>query len=338
MSPITLENPKLVGDQKSIPPGKTREILWLCPTCREGGGLLPTDDASHAVGCPSCGFAITNHLGIWHALPASREIKFHQFIKEYQTVRINEGRGKGGAHYFLSLPYKDASGQNSWQWKIRGRSFRYFTRKILGRYAEIYPLGMDVLDVGAGNCWMSYRLAQRGHRPLAVDIFENEQDGLGAGRHYLPYVRGKFPRFLAEMDRLPFADAQFDMVVFNASYHYSEDYEITLLEALRCLRRPGHVLIMDSPFYRTEAGGIAMVQEKRARFEQRFGFKADSIASREFLTDELLKNLGRKLGIRWECHKPWYGLGWGLRPWRARLSGCREPARFQIALGTAERS
>jgi SAM-dependent methyltransferase len=185
---------------------------------------------------------------------------------------------------------------------------------------------------------MSYRLAQRGHRPVAVDLFENEQDGLGAARHYLAFVRDKFPRLLAEMDRLPFAGSQFDLVVFNASCHYSEDYEITLKEALRCLRRPGHILIMDSPFYCTEAGGIAMVREKHARFQKKFGFRSDTIAAREFFTGDLLNGLSGRTGIRWEIHKPWYGLGWALRPLRARLSGRREPAKFYMALGSVDKS
>jgi hypothetical protein len=41
-----------------------------------------------------------------------------------------------------------------------------------------------VLDVDAGIGWLSYRLPKRGHRPLAVDLLDNDSDGFGAARHY----------------------------------------------------------------------------------------------------------------------------------------------------------
>ena len=59
---------------------------------------------------------------------------------------------------------------------------------------------LDILDIGAGNGWLSNRLAQKGHRPVAVDIFTDGLDGLGAARHY----GMSFPLVEAEFDRLPF--------------------------------------------------------------------------------------------------------------------------------------
>jgi SAM-dependent methyltransferase len=265
-----------------------------------------------------------------------RDDRFRQFVQEYQTVRLQEARGTGGVHYFLSLPYKDVTGKNSWQWKIRGRSFRHLEQTIFPQLEKNYPQAMDVLDVGAGNCWMSYRLARRGHRPVAVDLVDNDQDGLSAARHYLSFLRRRFPRFQAEMDHLPFASAQFDLVVFNASLHYSEDYSRTFQEALRCLRRPGYVLIIDSPFYSTESSGRAMVEEKHAKFQKRFGFRSDSITSQEFLTQDMLGDLGKLHGICWSVREPWYGFSWAMRPWRAKLLGRREPAKFLIAWGVVD--
>ncbi len=333
MSTVTFETtrPRAVVDS----PGSAhvQTLSLYCPACRECAGALRPNEMSNALTCSACGFVMKRERGIWRALAPSREGKFQQFIREYQTVRLKEGRGVGGVHYFLSLPYKDITGRNSWQWKIRGRSFRYLERTILPRLQKDYPQGMDILDVGAGNCWMSYRLARRDHRPVAVDIIDNDRDGLSAARHYLSFLRRRFPRFLAEMDRVPFTSAQFDLVAFNASFHYSENYDQTLQEALRCLRRPGHVLIVDSPFYSNEANGLAMVKEKHAQFQKRFGFNSDSIASREFLTRDTMEDLGKKHGIRWAFHKPWYGLAWAFRPMRARILGRREPAKFLMAWG-----
>ena len=333
MSTITYQAAQLPSVYNSDEAAPAQPLSVSCLVCRVDVGSFRPYESTTQLTCPACGFVIRRERGIWRALAPSREEKFRQFVKEYQTVRLQEARGTGGVRYFLSLPYKDATGRNSWQWKIRGRSYRYLERTIFPLLEKDYPQAMDVLDVGAGNCWMSYRLALRGHRPVAVDLVDNDQDGLSAARHYLAFLRWRFPRFQAEMDCLPFAPAQFDLVAFNASIHYSENYSQTFQETLRCLRRPGHVLIIDSPFYSSESSGRTMVQEKHAQFQKRFGFRSDSIASREFLTRDTLENLGKLHGIRWEFREPWYGLGWAMRPWRARVLGSREPAKFLIAWG-----
>ena len=98
---------------------------------------------------------------------------------------------------------------------------------------------------------MSYRLALRNHRPVALDIFNDEKDGLGAARHY----GDRFPLFEAEFDHLPFRASSFDLAIFNASIHYSTDYRQTLNEAaaLPSPRRP--FVIIDSPIYRLPEHG-----------------------------------------------------------------------------------
>ncbi|HZQ96665.1 MAG TPA: class I SAM-dependent methyltransferase [Candidatus Sulfotelmatobacter sp.] len=280
--------------------------------------------------CAGCDFVIRKEKGILRALQPNRERYFQQFIRDYETVRAREGRGSVSPEYYLSLPDKDLTGCNSWQWQIRARTFHCLERRILPAIERAHPLGCDLLDIGAGNCWFSCRMALRGHRPVAVDLLDNDWDGLGAARHYLSRLPSSFPRFVAEMDSLPFATGQFDIVVFNASFHYSVDYFVTLTEALRCLRRPGFVILADSPLYAREESGQAMLAEKRAAFQRQFGFSSDSIPSREYLTKASLEELQRRLPLRWKMVTPWYGLQWAMRPWKARLLRQREPSRFHL--------
>ncbi|TAM84443.1 MAG: class I SAM-dependent methyltransferase [Acidobacteria bacterium] len=280
--------------------------------------------------CSYCGFTFVQEGRIWKALTPAREERFQQFIIEYETVRLREGRGSAGAHFYLELPYRDVTGRNGWQWKIRSRSFRFFYQRILPWLEYRYQGGLDVLDIGAGNCWLSYRLALRGHRPIAVDLLTNALDGLSAAHHYNDFLSRPFDLFQAEMDRLPFDRAQFDVAVFNASFHYSENYARTLQETLRCLRRPGHVLIIDSPFYRNEESGRKMLEEKHLKFQSEYGFPSDSIRGQEFLTPDTLDELAREHGLEWKQFEPWYGARWALRPLKARLLRRREPARFYV--------
>ena len=317
-------------------PGVRGSLQFRCVAC----GCAPLSDPAStpaAFSCPHCGHAVMKSNGILRALTADRERHYWRFVRDYEAIRAREGRGSKSSEYYLALPFRDVTGHNRWQWQIRARTFAYLERRILPEIERSLRTRVECLDLGAGNCWLSYRLALRGHRLVAVDLIDNEDDGLGAGQHYLSCLRHPFLRVQAEMDNLPFASAQFDVVIFNASFHYSVDYRRTLAEAVRCLRPSGHVIIADSPFYSCEESGRRMVEEKHAQFERQFGFRSDNLPSREYLTHDCLNELARSLSVQWRINKPWYGAGWALRPWKARLQRRREPAKFYLITGRVGR-
>jgi SAM-dependent methyltransferase len=247
-----------------------------------------------------------------------------RFLADYEYIRTAEGRGSASSAYYQALPYADLTRRNSDQWRIRARSFDYFASHILPRSP------CDILDLGAGNCWLSYRLRERQHRPVAVDIFTDSRDGLGAAIHY-PV---QFPKIEAEFDRLPFANAAFDFAIFASSIHYSTDYVRTLAEARRCLRPSGRVVILDSPVYRCREHGERMRTERHATFERQFGFRSDALPSIEFFDRQMLTDLSRELALSWKIYRPWYGWRWHLRPLKARIKRQRPPSSFWILVGT----
>ncbi|HYM10056.1 MAG TPA: class I SAM-dependent methyltransferase [Bryobacterales bacterium] len=274
--------------------------------------------------CAGCGFRLEKGDGILRAIAPERRKIYERFREEYSKIRRAEGRGSPDPAYYRALPYKDLSGRHSDQWAIRARTYQYLVAHLLPGEAS------DILDLGAGNGWLSYRLRERGHRPVAVDLLTDALGGLGAVARY----GGDFSLVEAEFDRLPFVGREFDLAIFNSSLHYSTDYRRTLAEALRCLRAPGRLVILDSPVYKRREHGEMMKQERRRQFEAQYGFRSDSISSIEYLDEALLGEIERDLGIRWEIHKPWYGWRWHLRPWKARLAGRRPPSRFWILAGS----
>ena len=293
------------------------EVQLLCPRCKaEVEGLQ----------CSYCQFQMEIHNGIVRALPPERVAYYAKFIADYERIRAAEGRGSEGAEFYLALPYKDISGRNSHQWEIRSRSYDFLIKHLL---KPLHGRG-SILDLGAGNCWMSFRLALLGYGMVAVDLLTNENDGLGAAEHFRKHLSVPISRFQAEAAHLPFRDGQFDVIIFNASFHYAEDYEAVLSEALRCLKPGGRVIISDTPWYSREESGRQMVAERHAAFRQRFGSASDSLKSQEFLTDERLQGLEDNCSIRWTIHRPWYGWRWALRPWIARMRGRREPSSFRM--------
>ena len=307
-------------------------IALRCPRCaRELGNVDRTANALQPeLQCDACFFRMQQVDGIWHALSPERERHFARFMTEYQIVRTSEGRGSEDSAFYLALPYNDLSGRNAAQWNVRARSFRSLEQEVLPLLEMNSLQPLDIVDIGAGNCWLSYRLAIRGHRPVAVDLITNNTDGLGAAIHYRQKLPDLFPRFQTDADSMPFASAQFDCVIFNASFHYSEDYVATMAEAVRCLRNEGMVIIADTAWYSREESGEQMIAERQQMFNSRYGFPSNGLKSLEYLTDSRLDRLAQLFNLNWQIVTPYYGIRWALRPWVARLHGRREPSQFRI--------
>jgi ubiquinone/menaquinone biosynthesis C-methylase UbiE/uncharacterized protein YbaR (Trm112 family) len=299
--------------------------IWelTCPNCRDKLGGLRAGLTQ--LGCASCGEVYSCTEGIWRLLPRERKQIFDRFLRDYTKIRLAEGRGSENPEFYRRLPDCDPSHPLAWQWRIHQRTLRSLTHRILPQLGT----NLKVLDLGAGVGWLSHQLSRRGHHPCAIDITVDEQDGLGAARHYAP----DWPRIQTDFDHLPIDENSVDCVIYNASLHYSTDYAITLAEAQRVLRTNGHIVVLESPIYKHEESGRKMAAERHAGFERRFGTRSDSIRSMEYLTWDMLEHLARKLNLTWRIAYPWYGVRWAMRPWVAWLKRGREPSQFPILVG-----
>lgn len=303
----------------------------VCPACR-GPLDVAAAAAEPALRCGDCAATYPERRGIPDLVLPERRPAVEAFVAEYEAIRLAEGRGEGGAARLRALPHVPADDPRPWEWRVRAASLRVFERRVLaGRSA------LAVVDLGAGVGWLSRRLAELGHHPLAVDVSLHPEVGLGAARRLGADGRPPFPCARAEFDRLPLAAGVADLCVFNASFHYAADYAATLGESLRVLAPGGRVVLVDSPFYRRRESGEAMVAERRRRFVERHGFASDRHGGREFLTWDELARLGDRLDLDWRVLRPWYGLRYALLPWVARLGGRREPSRFAVVVGSPRR-
>ena len=289
----------------------------ICPRCK---GELKIE-APDQLRCAKDALVFRQVNGVWRFLLTERESHYARFIADYEKVRRFEGRFSAEASYYRALPFQDLSGRFSKDWKIRAASF--------GALKKMLPANSTVLDLGAGNGWLSNQLTLTGHTVCAVDLLVNAEDGLGAWKYY----ESTFTPIQAEFVALPIHDSSVDVVIFNASLHYAENYEQTLGEGLRVLYPNGMLVIMDSPVYQAAESGQRMVAERKQQFLARYGFASDAIQSEGFLTYERMQALGQSLGIRWQHILPFYGLRWALKPLVAQLRGGREPAQFGLWLG-----
>ena len=273
-----------------------------------------------------------------------------EFRAAYAAHRASEGRALD-RDALLALPYL-TSGPLAQQWGVRARTYEAFVRHVFaplhaprstlasrrgdaqrGAWSVERGDALRLLDLGAGNGWLCWRAATAGCECVALDLRDDAVDGLGAAAAYLAEPNGSFARIAASFDALPLADGAFDVVVFNASLHYAVDLAAVLREARRAVRAGGRVVVLDSPFYRRDADGAAMVAEKRRHAAERFGERAEALMALpaiEYLTAERLTDASAGLGLAWRRRRVRYPLWYEIRPSVARLRGRRAPSRFDL--------
>ena len=262
----------------------------------------------------------------WDFRPPSPRIQ--RFLSEYEAVRAAEGRARA-AEALRDLPWPRPDDPFAWEWYIRAASFDCLVERVLAGDATA---ALRVLDLGAGQAWLSRRMALAGHRPVAVDLSGHPTLGLGAASLLQADLPEPFPALLADFDRLPLAAGQADLIVYNASFHYSPDYALSLTEALRVLAPGGRIVVMDSPVYRDPAAGAAMRSGRRSAYLSRYGFASDALDSREYLIASEIQTLGRELGLAWTWISPSHGRSWRWHRLRRRLATGRESADFPLLL------
>ncbi len=260
-----------------------------------------------------------------------------RWARAYARLRRAEGRGAGGEAELFALPYVTA-GPLAAQWRVRARTFDAFLRGVVLPLERARSSALDVLDLGAGNGWLSARLAARGHRCVAADLRLDDVDGLAAAAPFAARLPRMFGRVAASFDALPVRGARFDLVVFDASLHLAEDLGRVLAEAARAAAPGGRIAVLDSPFYAREASGEAMRAEKRKETAARFASEAEdllALAPVEYLTRERLAGAASPLGLAFRRRRVLYPASYEARGVVARLRGARTPSRFDLWVAEA---
>jgi ubiquinone/menaquinone biosynthesis C-methylase UbiE len=252
-----------------------------------------------------------------------------QFFSDYANHRAAEGRGYRGAALH-ALPYLK-TGPFAKQWAVRARSFDVFAKHVVAPMARTLGRPLNILDLGAGNGWLSNRVARMGHKAVALDIRNDTVDGLGVATEFLRDTANLFECVNASFDDMPLGPARFDITIFNASLHYAQNLSRALREATRVTKRDGAIIVLDSPFYAHDEDGVAMVAEKHAQGHTTFGTHADVLLGQnfiEYLTYEKLRVASTCL--IWSRRRVLYPLWYEMRPLLARLKGKRAPSRFDL--------
>lgn len=301
---------------RRVSPGT--DTAFICPSCRS-----PLAHDAEGWTCVQEQICFRLTCGIPDFIAPGRREAVERFLSFYRQVRKAEGWKITDRDGLINLPGTAAAFKNVW--KLRERSFALLLRTIQqGRNHS----SSRILDLGAGNCWMAYRLATGQRSVVAVDVNLDPNDGLGVPATVLSKQEQRVAVLRAEYTALPFPDRSFDIVCFNASLHYVSDPVSTVLETLRLVRENGSLYVLDSPLYRNPASGFSMLKERQERYRVQFGIDLPDDLAGGFLTGYHLDELRSHCAV--EVLRPDFGFLWNIRPIIARAWGRREPAQFPL--------
>lgn len=229
-----------------------------CPQCH-GDFLQEMRESSSALRCRDCsaGYGINDHIPRLIIPELLNEIA--SFCEKYDAVRLREGWASETPDYYLNLPFRDLSGRHAHEWQLRAQSFRFLQNWLKKNYGS---RNLRILDIGAGSGWMSRLLADQ-HEVFALDVNAGPH-GLAA----LPFGQRCFMAAQAELERFPLAGNSFDLVIANASLHYTHDLLQVFKQVSNVLRPGGKFLVMDSPVYPTGEAARVAHQRSRAYYAQ----------------------------------------------------------------------
>ncbi len=280
------------------------DLKFACPRC--GASLSLT------LFCSACSSAFDYRDGVYRFLLPERELEFEPFLSQYRQVRQQEGNFARPSDYYRSLPIVQPLTLDADRWYIRRQSYECLL--------SLLPKHSAILDLGAGNCWLTHRLTALGYRCVAIDTSTDSDDGLGAWRHY----GVKFTCVQADFDALSFAPSQFDVAIFNASLHYAPDIHRSLANANRMLKPNGVIFVIDSPVFQTDRAGKQMLADQDEYFRTSCNLRQVIRHGIGYLTRAQMREAGFRFhpsrgGFLWNIRRLWSGIK--LR---------REPAAFGV--------
>lgn len=113
---------------------------------------------------------------------------------------------------------------------------------VAQRYVPRRAEAPRALELGCGNGWVSWLLAEAG---LEIWMCDFEANSLATGLNLEHPNLGEGKRFVTDARYAPFATGSFDLVLFKEFVHHVEDYRPLFREANRLLRDGGVMAMLE---------------------------------------------------------------------------------------------
>lgn len=226
-----------------------------CPVCElplfENNGQFQCDD----------GHLVKVKYGV-HILQEPSFAKWYgPFENKFQAYREREGLKIKDASAYNKLPHVPNNLGKAF-WNAKAQDLMLTKEYLAGKS------NLNILEVGAWNCWLTNHLCQMGHSVIAVDYFIDPYDGLGAIQHY---SKADWNAIQMNLERLDLIDEKFDLIIVNRMVVYFEDPFETLKKLINeNLSEKGEMLVT----------GVIMTTDKKIT-EERFNKEMEDFEKKE---------------------------------------------------------
>jgi SAM-dependent methyltransferase len=185
--------------------------------------------------CSSCGSLFAVRRGVAELLyrPAQHVVAEAAGLERFAEVMRAQGWNRDVVRRLPDL--------DNGYWYVQARSMYQLLTTVP------FVSGQTILDIGANTCWASNHFADRGLRPIAMDIATVELQGLHTADWFIEDGHVFFERVLGSMDAIPLASSSVDYIYCCQVLHHNDlaGLRRTFAEMFRVLRPGGRVLMVN---------------------------------------------------------------------------------------------
>lgn len=273
---------------------------YNCPECYE---LLDTNFF-----CKN-GHHFEEKEGILSLLSHKDKEKLSLFLEKFEDFRAKNKLKITTEAIFPQLPFI-TNGLAGTSWKARA----FDTKFILKELAQ--NRGLSILEIGAWNGWLSYRLTEAGHKVTAIDIFTDKYDGLGAMQFY-PKRWTCLQMNIEMVDKILLAT--FDVIILNWGAAYIVDLPSYIDKLRILLNKNGKIIFIGVAIYPNSAQKAQELAQINTHYHAEYGINLFFTPCKGYLT-WADKQILTKKGFHLRLYPFWRSQLKAVLRWRGALT------------------
>lgn len=226
-----------------------------CPICEQ-----PLFDDNGHLKCDE-GHQVKNKYGVHILHEPAFATWYGQFESKFRAYRERENLKIKDTSMYDKLPHVPNNLGQAF-WKAKARDLVLIKKYLKGKSS------LNILEIGAWNCWLTNHLSKMGHSVTAVDYFIDPYDGLGAMQHYSDH---NWTAIQMNLERLDLIAEKYDLIIVNRMIVYFEN-PFDMLQTLitKNMTDKGEMLVT----------GVIMTANKKLTTEA-FNIEMDDFKKRE---------------------------------------------------------
>ena len=241
--------------------------MIICPNCKN-----VLDEEALTCGGKHC---LKPKFGVARLLRSDFADRFLDYEKKFAEIRELEGVRIKDKTVYNKMPFLNPEeGKGFREWSACRADLKIISKLISGK------TGLEVLNYGSWNGWLSNQLVLKGHKVTAIAYFIDEYDGLGANRHF--DTQWLSVQMDIEND-LDIIEKKFDCIILNRGVSFLE-HPINIVELLiRKLNLGGLLIITGMNVYRKVDKVRQTKLEFWDSFKDKYGFDIRFTKTKSYL-------------------------------------------------------